>query len=398
MPTAKYSVILTSALWLSACYNGDTEAFKAAVQINQLNFQSLSLSSTNDTLELNEQVTPIVTATLNDGTTTQANSYVQWSTSNPDVLQVTQAGLVTGLSDGNATITVSFGDLNAELPLAVSSAALVAISASISTDPVPVCTSSATLTATGTYDDGRTGDISDKVSWLVTLNDHLAQVSAGALVTTGAGNVSLTATRDALTSEALPVSIVATLNGIALSPLDSSIEQGKTIQYEATGSYDDGSSESVTQAATWSVANTDGSSTPILTASTSIQGLYSADTVGTANVSAACAGFSASTGITVTEPLAISSIAIDGGSLISKKVSDDDFQLTATITYNNSTTEDVTDDAFWSVDEVLEGTGVSVNNVDTEKGEVSIRAEGKTVIKVTYEGFSDTIQINVEED
>ena len=48
------------------------------------------------------------TATMSDGTTQDVTSAASWTSSNTAVATITEAGLVTAISDGSTTITATY--------------------------------------------------------------------------------------------------------------------------------------------------------------------------------------------------------------------------------------------------------------------------------------------------
>jgi uncharacterized protein YjdB len=111
------------------------------------------------------------------------------------------------------------------------------------------------LTATGSYDDGSTKNITGTVTW-TTSDNGVATVSSGGLLTGMAvGSATLTATSAAISGTTTVTVQVAGLQSITLSPTGPSIKQGETEQFMATGHLQDGTTQDITDSVTWTSSN-----------------------------------------------------------------------------------------------------------------------------------------------
>ena len=124
------------------------------------------------------------------------------------------------------------------------------------------------FTATGTYSDLSTHDITASVSW--TSSDAAVATVSNAAATKGratgvaAGGVLVTATDTAsglsgaailaVTEDPLPP-LPATLLAVVVSPTATSVATGATQQFTATGTYSDLTTQDLTATATWSTSD-----------------------------------------------------------------------------------------------------------------------------------------------
>jgi trimeric autotransporter adhesin len=130
-----------------------------------------------------------------------------------------------------------------------------------------------------------------------------------------------------------------TLQQITVTPQTPQIQQGKTQQMAATGSYDDGSTKDITGKVQWSSDDT-----TVATVGTST-GLVTANTLGTATITAASATITGST--TATVVLAnIQSISVTPTN--TSITQGNTKQFTAIATTSNGTTQDITSSATWN--------------------------------------------------
>ncbi|MHB1012718.1 MAG: autotransporter outer membrane beta-barrel domain-containing protein [Desulfobacteria bacterium] len=195
----------------------------------------VTLSSAGGTLAAGGTAT--VTATINTG----ANSLVAGSYSDTVTLTNTTNG--TGNTTRAVALTVNAAVLSS-----------IAVSGSSSVNEG----STATYTATGTWDNGTTSAISP--AWSVSPTTY-ASIGAGGVLTTLAVTSNQTATVTAsytsggVTKTASQgvtiVNVAAVLTSIAVSG-PSSVNEGSTATYTATGTWDNGTTSAISP--TWSVS------------------------------------------------------------------------------------------------------------------------------------------------
>jgi len=217
------------------------------------------------------------TGNYNDNTTADITSQVGWSSSQPAAATVSTSpgtqGLATGVDQGAASITATFGSLgSAPASLTVSNAHLSSLAVSPSNPNVPLATSQQ-LVATGTFDDGTSQNLSRDVAWtMVNPHSRVARVSATGMVTgLGLGSETITATApssgiSASTGITVDESSVAGVSVIpvgmvmfpgALYPVPV-MADGTEQQMRAVATFKDGSTLDVTgiQGIDWSSTDT----------------------------------------------------------------------------------------------------------------------------------------------
>ncbi|MFY9911073.1 MAG: Ig-like domain-containing protein, partial [Candidatus Sulfotelmatobacter sp.] len=129
-----------------------------------------------------------------------------------------------------------------------------------------------------------------------------------------------------------------TLASIALTPGNASIAAGTTKQFTATGTYSNGSTQNLTSAATWK------SSVPGV-ATISAAGLATTAAKGASSISATMGSITGSTTLTVTAPTLVSIAVTPGNPSIAAGTMQ---QFTATGTYSDGSTQNLTSAATWS--------------------------------------------------
>jgi uncharacterized protein YjdB len=142
------------------------------------------------------------------------------------------------------------------------------------------------------------------------------------------------------------VLIGPTLTTVTVAPSTPSVAVGKTQQMTATGTYDNGSTESITTSASWATSDA-------TIATVSSTGLVTGVASGSATISATQDGVSGSTTVTVTVAN-LSSISITP---ISASISSGQTQqFTAIGILQNGNTTDLTDSVTWTSSNITAAT------------------------------------------
>ncbi|WP_210114744.1 Ig-like domain-containing protein, partial [Vibrio echinoideorum] len=114
------------------------------------------------------------------------------------------------------------------------------------------------LTATATYSDMTSSDISSSVTWTPIDTDAATVSPTGLLSAVEAGNTTLTATKDSVTSNMVMVNVTgAVITAIQVTPSSVSITKGQTQQLTATATYSDMTSSDISSSVTWTPIDTD---------------------------------------------------------------------------------------------------------------------------------------------
>ncbi|HEY5282495.1 MAG TPA: Ig-like domain-containing protein, partial [Polyangia bacterium] len=165
--------------------------------------QSITVTPANPTTVLGLPVTFVATAILSNNASLVITGNASWVASDATVATVTAAGVATPVKAGSATITATYLGKSGTSTLTVSPATLTAIAIT----PSPVSLSkgaSQQLTATGTYSDTLTRDLTSVVTWLSSASSVAAVSNAngsrGLLTALVSGTASVTAAFQGITS------------------------------------------------------------------------------------------------------------------------------------------------------------------------------------------------------
>ena len=240
------------------------------------------------------------TGTFSDNTTQNITSQVTWASATTAVATINASGLATGVAAGNSTISATLGAISGSTVLTVTPPATLQSIVVSPANPSIAAGLVEPFTATGTFSDNTTHDITSLVNW-TSSDPAVATVSNAAGlqgVATGVaqGTSTISASIGGVTgSTTLTVTPVA-LEMIMVTPVNPTLLPGQTEQFMAMGMYSDNSTQDLTNQVTWASANT-------AVATISAGGLATAVAPGTSTISAALNGMSGSMLLTVNGPL-----------------------------------------------------------------------------------------------
>ncbi|MCC2659173.1 MAG: hypothetical protein K0Q76_4281, partial [Panacagrimonas sp.] len=193
------------------------------------------------------------TGLYSDSTSDDITADVSWSSADSDIASVDAAGIVTGeTAGGPVDIRASLDGITGKTAVTVSNARLDSINVTPPTASVPAGLTQK-FTATGSYSDGSTLDISNLVSWSSSYA-AVATINSTGLATAKvkSAGITITATLGAKSDTANLVVTDATLKSIDITTSKSSVAAGYKTQYTATALYSNGKTVNVTNTATWS--------------------------------------------------------------------------------------------------------------------------------------------------
>jgi uncharacterized repeat protein (TIGR03803 family) len=296
-------------------------------------------------------LTQMFTATgvYTDNSTHDLTTSVTWSSSAPSVASVSNGtgsqGSSTALSPGATTITATLGNVSGSTPLTVTAATLVSIGLTPVNPSLALGTQQA-LTATGTFTDHSTQNLTNAVTWSSS-NSAVASVnnsagSFGLVTALGLGSATMTAALGGVSGSTGVTVTGATLVSIDVTPANASIAAGLKPQFTAMGTYTDNSTQNLTAQVVWSSSNT-----TVATVSNAVgfDGLGSALTSGSATISASLGNVSGSTALTVTSATLVS-LAVTPGS--ASQMTGSTQQFIATGTYTDNSTQTLTTTVAWT--------------------------------------------------
>ena len=297
------------------------------------------------------------TGTYKSGKTGNVTANTTWSSSPTGTVSINTSGLATGVAQGTTVVTatvVGTTTIQGTASLTVGPPLLTSIAVSAATTNL---TYPGTLqfTATGTYSDGTTGNITSTATW-ASSNTAAATIASGGMATaadpTSSTTTNITAALNGITSAPFGLTVVnaaPTLQTIVITgtqgsttPAAPSLAKGTSVQLYATGVYNNNSTQDLTTQVSWSTT-----SDATVSNSSGSQGLVTASAVGSATVTATLGTVSGNALVSIT-PAVLASIAINPTTVTSWPEGTTQ-QFTAVGTFTDGSTQNVTTTVTWSV-------------------------------------------------
>jgi len=391
----RVAVLVLLSTWLIACDSGD-DARTLVGLVSGERFDSIEISSDLNPI-VNGEVDPN-RVIVSQGSSTKLNLIASdggmqkdvsgafgttWTSADVAVATVSSTGLVTGVADGTVEIVGTFGNLSEKKSITVFSAQAGSISADF-----------------GDF----TLDVTNTANWRLVSGSEFVSLNGGSLTTLagdGDAELELTYSGQTITQS---VSVLDNLAAIALSTdngIDSELLAGGAYQFTATGTFNDGTTDDITENAVWNIQDSEPADFASLNNST--KGLIATSSCGTANLVVGCGGQSAIQSLTVSGSgdFIQNYFARRGQRLDSPyEIIFDEaktIQLGAIASFACAQV-DITEDSEWSIDPA-DDANFSLDNDDGSKGELTIRGIGKFTITITHTDDDDarrTLQLRVE--
>ncbi|HJU83490.1 MAG TPA: Ig-like domain-containing protein, partial [Holophagaceae bacterium] len=255
----------------------------------------ITLSPANPKIAAGTSLQFKATGTFSDSSTADVSLGVAWASSSPAVGTVNATGLAAGVAAGTSTLSATSGSITGSTVLTVSSATLAAIAVSPVDPFIPVAGTQA-FTATGSFSDGSTQNLTSQVAWSSSATAVATVNSTGTATGVAAGTATIRATKGAVSgSTTLTVTPTpgVTLVSLAVAPANPTIAATTTQQFTATGTFSNGSKLDLTASVAWTSSAT-------AAATINATGLATGVAAGSTTISATAGTVSASTTLTVT--------------------------------------------------------------------------------------------------
>ncbi|WP_310597746.1 beta strand repeat-containing protein [Aeromonas aquatica] len=383
--TGLVTAVAPGTATITGTLDGQTATLSVTVTNATLNAGGLAISTPPLSLAAGQSSQLAANGTYSDGTTINVTANVQWSSDNPAVATVSQAGLITAVNPGIATITGTLDGQTATLSVTVSNAVLNVGGLTITTPPLTLAAGlTGQLAATGSYSDGSSVNITSAVSW-TSSNPAVATVGlhTGLVTAVAPGTATITGTLDGQTATLSVTVTSAVLNsgGLTIATPPLTLAAGLTGQLAANGSYSDGSSIDVTASVTWVSSN------PAV-ATVNASGLVTGVAPGTATITGTLDGQIATLSVTVSN-----AVLNVGGLTIATPpltlVAGLTGQLAANGSYSDGTSVNVTTSVSWTSNNPI------VATVGLNTGLVTGILPGTATITGTLDGQTATLLVTV---
>jgi hypothetical protein len=282
---------------------------------------------------------------------------------------------------GTSKISATQGTIVGSTTLTVTAAKLRSIVVTPGTATIAKGTTQA-FVATGIFDDTSTQDLTDSVAWATGMpavaGVSNAPDSSGVATGLTMGMTNVTATLGAVVSPPVVLTVTpAVLRSIAITPAAPSVAKGARLQFVATGTFSDESTQVITARVTWATAVI---ATATISNAAGSRGQVTGLAVGTTDVSATLGTIVAHINLTVT-PAAVVSITVAPANATIARTRTQQFTATAALT--DGTRQDVTASATWI--SATEATA-TISNAAGSKGLATGVAVGGSQISAAITG------------
>ncbi|WP_305462246.1 Ig-like domain-containing protein [Photobacterium leiognathi] len=186
-----------------------------------------------------------------------------WYSSAVDIAQIDDKGILTGLNTGSVEVKASYEGVESNvINVRITNAILTSITISVkslSPDASIYSGGQLSFAAEGTYSDGSTSRLTNKVTWHSSAVD-IAQIDdKGVLTGVAIGTVDVKASYEGIESNIINVRItdaILTSMNISVKSLspdasEASIYSGGKLSFAVEGIYSDGSTSPLTNKVTW---------------------------------------------------------------------------------------------------------------------------------------------------
>lgn len=347
---------------------------KTTVTVTAATLEAIDITPAHPVIAKGTTQPLVATGTFSDMSTQDLSGQVAWSSSDTAIAAVDDRGLATGLTPGTSTLSATLSGKTGKATLSVTAATLVSIAITPTNPTIPKGVSQQ-LTATGTYTDGSTQDLTALVTWnsadmnIATIgNDPILRGRAN---WAGLGSTLISAAlADKIGSTTLTAT-PATLVSLSVMPTNPSIPKGISQPFTATGLYTDNTTQDLTALVTWFASDT---SLVAISNGAGSQGLATGIGTGATTISAALGGTTGNTILTVTPATLVSLSVMPKKPSIAKGTVQ---QLTAAGTYTDGSIKDITKSVTWASSDTSAAT---ISNAPGTQGLATAVAVGATTI------------------
>jgi parallel beta helix pectate lyase-like protein/PKD domain-containing protein/Big-like domain-containing protein len=348
------------------------------VTVTEVALLSIAVSPLDPTLPLGAVQEFKATGTYSDDSTADLTKVVTWMSSNKVVADFSaeagEEGYCTALAEGSTSVTAISGSVISDpVSLTVTSATLQEISIEPAAPSVPVGTE-VQFSAMGRYSDNQLLDITSMVTWN---SSDLTKVAFD-LQTEGLaealefGSAEIWASLGAIESNRVTMTVnSADLVSIDISPVNPTLPIGQQLAFTAYGHYSDLNVVDITSSVTWDSSD---KSVAIISNVGANKGTATGLSEGPTDITAELNGIS---GVQTLQVKNIEIVSIVVAPPTASLPVGENLQYTATATFNDTSTAEVTSMVTWYVGSTLVADiGNSVDN----KGQATAVGVGNTTV------------------
>lgn len=354
---------------------------------------SIDVTPTNPAIAVQTELQFQATGLLSDNSTQNLTAQASWTSSDARVASISDAagskGLARGLAVGESTIAASVGAVSGSTRLTVRAAQLVSIDVTPSNPSISAGTD-LQFAATGNFDNQTTQDLTEQVAW-ASSNGAAASISnaagsRGRATGLAEGQTTISATLGAVSGSTTLTVKAARLLSIEVTPANPSIAKGTTLQFTATGRFENNTTQDLTLQVTWTSSDT---SVATISDAGASKGVATAAGVGQTTITARLDAVSGSTNLTVTPALLVSiAVTPANPSIMAGQTQ----AFTATGSFEGNLSQNLTAQVTWTSSDPAVA---AISNAAPLKGIAMGAAPGSTTITATLDQVSGSTTLTV---
>jgi uncharacterized protein YjdB len=370
------SAAISGSVTITATSGSIHGTASVTVTVAAANLTGITVTPAASSIPVNTSQQFTATGSYSDGSSRDLSALVTWRSSATSVASIDVNGLASGVAAGTTTISATLGAVSGSTSLTVNAPTIISLT--VSPDGLTLGIGiKQQYTATATYSDGSSQDLSSGVTWSSSDNTVASIDNNGLATMAGEGTVTITATAGSFSDTATLTVVPASLVSISVTPASPSIAMGTDQQFIATGFFNDGSTQQLTSV-TWSSSN-------VNVASINASGLATSTGIGAVTITATSGSVSGTTSLTVTSATLVSIAVTPSNSSMAIGTTK---QFTATGTFSDSSTQDITASVLWSSSDP---TVATINN----QGLASSVAAGSITITATSGSINGSTGLTV---
>jgi uncharacterized protein YjdB len=340
----------------------------AILNVSSVTPVSITVNPANASIPIGTTQAYSALATFSDNSSQDVTTVAGWTSSKNSVASITTGGIATAKAAGSSNITATFGGVSQTTSLTVNLSNLTAIQIQPGNITLAENTSQQ-FSVIGVFSDGGTRNITTQATWVSSNPGVAAFPKNGGLTITALspGQTTVTATVGAISGTTTVNVTNATITSLSITPANASVAAGTQESFTAAAGFSDGSTQIITNNVTWT---SDNSAVATISDTPGSNGIATALSAGTCNISASFGGQFASVPFDVNQATLVS-IAVTPGTTTLTPAST--LQYSAIGTYSDGTTANLNRLAQWSTSDP---TVATVTNFGLATGQ----AAGSTTI------------------
>ena len=210
---------------------------------------SIAVTPASPSIKVGAQQQFTATGTLSDHTTKDLTSQVTWSSGTTATATISAGGNATAVAGGTSTITATMNGISGSTILTVVSLSSIAVTPLNPSIPLGLPQQ---FTATGTFSDNSTQDITTQVTWNSATLAVATISTAGLASTLTVGTSVITASLGSITSPPSTLTVVGAVRvSVQITPANPTIAVGQTENFTAAILLSDGTTQPVVGPLTW---------------------------------------------------------------------------------------------------------------------------------------------------